>query len=370
MTTIAFETDKLNRALREVRATVQRRNTIPILANVLVEAEAGMVRLTASDLDVMVTLTVPAVVERPISFTLDAHRLADVVGSFGGGSQTAIKFDGSAATVSNGRARFRFTTLPKDQFPILKQEVVQARFTLESKALARALAVVRHAVSTEEVRYYLNGVFLHPVDGSLRFASCDGNRLARYIDELPAGAEAMSGTILRTRCIDLVQSAAEAREAAINVVVGDGKVTMAAGDFLIVAKVVEGQYPDYARTIPAPSSTAITIDRDALHETVARLAMVSSDKVRSVRFDLSRDMLRVSTTSPEHGEAVDEVPCEYAGQPLTVSFNSRYLREALAAVDVDHVDISLNGEQGAVLITSPKADGVSLVLMPLKPIAV
>ena len=366
MTTIAFETDKLNRALREVRATVQRRNTIPILANVLVEAEAGIVRLTASDLDVMVTLTVPAVVERPISFTLDAHRLADVVGSFGGGSQTAIKFDGSAATVSNGRARFRFATLPKDQVPILKQEVVQARFTLESKALVVALAVVRHAVSTEEVRYYLNGVFLHAFDGSLRFASCDGHRLARYVDELPAGAQGMPDTILRTRCIDLARAAAEARDTSIDVAVGDGKVMMSAGDFVIVAKVVAGQYPDYARTIPTTHKSLLTIDRDALVEAVARLAMVSPDKVRSVRFDLKRDMLRVSVTSPEHGEAVDEVPCEYEGEPLTIGFNSKYLRDALGALDVDHVEFSLGDAAAPALITSPKAKAASLVLRPLR----
>lgn len=366
MTTIAFETDKINRALREVRAAVQRRNTIPILANVLVEAEAGMVRLTASDLDVMVTLTVPAVVERPISFTLDAHRLADVVGSFGGGSQTAIKFDGSAATVSNGRARFRFATLPKDQFPILKQEVVQARFTLESKALVRALDVVRHAVSTEEVRYYLNGVFLHAFEGSLRFASCDGHRLARYVDDLPAGAQSMPDTILRTRCIDLARAAAEARDTSIDVAVGDGKVTMAAGDFVIVAKVVDGTYPDYARTIPAPAPAVASVDRDALREAVGRLALVATDKVRAVRFDLKRDLLRVSITTPEHGEAVDEVPCEYEGEPLTIGFNSKYLREALTALDVDHVQISMADAAAPALITSLKAPGTNLVLMPMR----
>ena len=366
MTTITFETDRLNPALREVRAAVQRRNTIPIRSNVLIEAADGRVRLTATDLDVMVSRTLPAIVERPIAFTVDAHRLADVVGSFGGGSQTNVKFDGSAATVSSGRARFRFATLPMEQFPILKQQDVEARFTLDSKALARALSIVDHAVSTEVVRYYLNGVFLHAFEGSLRFAACDGHRLARYIDELPDGAAAMPDTILRTRCIELAQAAAGSRDAAIEVAVGDGKVMMTANDFVIIAKVVDGQYPDYARTIPAPSSDVVTIDRDALVEAIARLAMVASDKVRSIRFDLAQDMLRLSVTSPEHGEAVDEVPCEYAGAPLTIGFNSRYLREALGALDVDHVDISLNGEKEAVLVTSPKAQGVSLVLMPLR----
>lgn len=366
MTTIAFETDVLSKALREVRSAVQRRNTIPIVSNVLIEAKEGQVRLTTTDLDVMVRRTCPAKVETPTAFTVDAHRLADVVGSFGGGSQTAIRFDGTAAVVASGRARLRFSTLPPPQFPILTQQAVEARFTLDSKTLARALGVVRHAVSTEKTRYYLNGVFLHAFDGTLRYASCDGHRLARYIDDLPAGAEGMPDTILRTRCIDLAQAAAEARDAAIDIAIGDGKVTMTSGDFVIVSKVVEGTYPDYARTIPPRQRLVATVDRDALAEAVARLALVSPDKVRSVRFDLSRDLLRVSITSPEHGEAADEVPCEYAGEPLTIGFNSKYLRDALASLDVDHVEISMSDPAAAALITSPKAKAASLVLMPLR----
>jgi DNA polymerase-3 subunit beta len=366
MTNIAFETDALAAALREVRGAVQRRNTIPILFNVLIEAEPGRVRLTTSDLDVMVSRTLAATVDQEIAFTLDAHRLADVVGSFTPGSQTTIRYDPPAAMVSSGRARLRFATLPKKDFPILHQQSVKARFTLDPKVLTRALGVVRHAVSTEETRYYLNGVFLHASEGKLRYAATDGHRLARYVDDLPDGAAALPDTILRTRCIDLVRAAADARDVPIEIAVGDGKVTMSAVDYVIVAKVVNGTFPDYTRVIPTSNDRKLVIDRDAITEAIGRVATAVSDKVRVVKLEIERDVTRASVTSAEHGVAVDEVPCEYSGAPLTIGFNSRYLRDALAVLDVDHVDFALGDPAAPALITSPKASGVSLVLMPIR----
>ncbi|WP_288935608.1 DNA polymerase III subunit beta [uncultured Sphingomonas sp.] len=365
--TITFETDALAAAMREVRGAVQRRNTIPIVANVLIEADgAGVVRLTATDLDVMVTRRLAGASDREIAFTVDAHRLADVVGSFNAGSQTSIKFDSGAATVSSGRARLRFATLPKTDFPILSQRGISARFSLDAKALTRALNVVRHAVSTEETRYYLNGVLLHAADGMLRYAATDGHRLARYVDALPAGAEHMPDTILRTRCIDLARVAAEARDETIHVAIGDGKVAMTIGDFAMVAKVADGTFPDYVRVIPTANDKSAVIDRDAFLEAISRVAIATSDKVRAVKITTGTNMLRATVTSPEHGEAADEVQCDYSGAPLEIGFNSRYLRDALAALDVDHVDLALGDAAGPALITSPKASGVSLVLMPIR----
>ncbi len=364
---LTFETNILAAALREVRGAVQRRNTIPILSNVLIEADAsGTVRLTATDLDVMVTRVLSAKVEAATSFTVDANRLADVVGTFTAGSQTTIRHEHPAATVTSGRARLRFATLPRADFPILEQKDVAAQFTMDPKALTRAMGAVRHAVSTEETRYYLNGVFIHAEGDKLTFVAVDGHRLARYVDDLPPGAAAMPDTIIRTRCIDLVRGAAEARDAQVELFVGDGKVTMATGDYTIVAKVVDGQYPDYARTIPAHNDRIATIDRDALYEAVNRVAVAVSEKVRAVKIEVGNDLLRTSVVSPEHGEAADHVSCTYGSRPIEIGFNSRYLRDALGVFDVDQIDIAFGDRAGPALITSPKASNLTLVIMPLR----
>lgn len=364
---IIFETDALAAALRDVRGAVHRRNTIPILANVLIQAEAsGTVRLTTSDLDVMVTRHLSAKVDGDVAFTIEAHRLADVIGSFAPGSQTTIRYDHPAAVVTSGRARLRFATLPPADFPNLTQKDVSARFSLEAKALAQAIGAVRHAVSNEETRYYLNGVLLHAAGGKLRYAATDGHRLARFVADLPSGAGDLPDTILRTRCIDLIRSAAETRDAAIDVTVGDGKVTMIVGDYSMVAKVVDGTFPDYVRVIPTANDRQVVVDRDALHEAIGRVALATSDKVRVVKLEFERDLLRASVRSPEHGDAIDEVQCDYSAAPTEIGFNSRYLRDALGVFDVDHVHLAIGDPASPVLLTSPKASEVTLVLMPMR----
>ena len=368
MTKLVFETDALTAALRDVRSAVHRRNTIPILSNVLIEAKAnGEVRLTASDLDVLVARILTASkVEQDVAFTVDAHRLADVVGAFASGSQTTITYADRAAVVTSGRARTRFSTLPREDFPELLQKRVDTRFTIDAKALTRGIAIVRHAISTEETRYYLNGIYWHVIDGKLVYAATDGHRLARYVDDLPAGAESLKGTILRTRCIELVRSAAEARDVSVDVMVGDDKVTMVAGDFTLVAKVVDGTYPDYTRVIPIDHSGILTVDRDALEEAVARVSVAVNDKVRAVKLQIEPELVRALVTSPEHGVAVDEVPCTYSAAPMEIGFNARYLRDALSTLDVDNVEMKLGDAATVAVLTSPQAKGVTLALMPMR----
>lgn len=366
MTVLTFETDALVAALREARGAVQRRNTIPILSNVMIEADpSGTVRLSTTDLDVLVTRQLLGKVDAPVAFTLDANRLADVVGTFVPGSQTTIRYEPPAATVSSGRARLRFATLPATDFPLIPQGDVSARFTVDAKALTRAIGAVRHAVSSEETRYYLNGVFVHARAGQLVYVATDGHRLARYVDALPAGAEQMPDVILRTRCIDLVRAAAEARNVPVEIAVSPTKVTMTAGDFTLVAKTVDATYPDYTRVIPSGQQLLLGVDRDAFRETLNRVSVAVSDKVRAVKVELASDLLRASVTSAEHGAAVDELPCAYASAPLEIGFNSRYLRDALAVFDVDEVELAMSGPRDPVLMTSTKASGVTLVLMPM-----
>jgi DNA polymerase-3 subunit beta len=368
MTKIVFDTDVLAAALREVRGAVQRRNTIPILFNVLIEADVeGGVQLTTTDLDVVAMRRLQAAaVEASIAFTIDAHRLADVVGTFSAGSQTMLDHSPSAVIVSSGRARTRFSTLPKEDFPKIIQKDVVSRFTIDAKALNRGIDTVRHAISSEETRYYLNGILWHERNGRLVYAATDGHRLARYVDHLPDGAAGMPDTILRTRCVELARAAAEARNLPVEVSIGDDKVQMVAGDYTLLAKVIDGTFPDYTRVIPSTYNGTLSVDRDALNDAVTRVTVAVTDKVRVVKLEIEPELVRASVTSPEHGIAVDEVPSAFDAPPMEIGFNGRYLRDALSVLDVDTLEVRLTDGVSPAIITSPKAEDVTLVLMPMR----
>jgi DNA polymerase-3 subunit beta len=366
---IVFDTGELSAALREILAAVQRRNTIPILSNVLIEADhAGRVRLTATDLDILVTRVIQArSVGRATAFTIAAHRMAEAVGTFEKGSQTAVEETGGAVVVKSGRARLRFAMRPAEDFPRIVQKHVVSAFRIDAKLLSKALGAVRHAISTEETRYYLNGVFLHVRDGRLRFAATDGQRLARFIAEMPAGAENLPGVILRTACVDQVRAAAEARSSDISLSVGDDKVTFDIGDLTIVAKVIDGTYPEYERVIPSQVERTATVDRDELLAAAARVGVASSDKVRLAKLTFSETSLALTVRSAEHGDAIDEVVCDMDGEgEHPVGFNILYLREALNALDADTVKFGLNGPAAATTLTSAAGGNLLLVLMSLK----
>lgn len=363
---VTFDTGALAKALREVTSVVATRNTIPVLSNVLFEIDGEVARISATDLDVFVTRTVPVESGQAAKFTLAAKRLADVVAAFVPGSQTGIEIKDGRAVVLSGRAKLRFATLPADQFPALLQKAVAAGFDLDTDALSRALGVVRHAVSTEETRYYLNGVFLHVKDGELGFAATDGHRLALHTEPLPTGAKTMPATILRRSCLDVIRAAADAREGAIAVSIGDGKVRFEIGDFMMIAKQVDGQFPDYQRVMPATPTQHALIDRDSLDGALARMALATNDRARSVKLMLGENRVTAVVNSAEHGDSAEEIPCEFAGKPFDIGFNLKYLRDALAALAVDTIDIGLTDAAAPTLLTSVAPSSTRLVLMPMR----
>jgi DNA polymerase-3 subunit beta len=368
---IVFDTSELSSALREVLGAVQRRNTIPILSNVLIAADdSGLVRLTATDLDIAVTRELQArSVGYAASFTLDAHRLAEVVGSFVKGSQVTIELASpDGAIIKSGRARVRFATLLADDFPRMVQKAEDARFALAAKDLATALSAVRHAISTEETRYYLNGIFLHVRAGKLCYAATDGIRLARLVADLPDGAANMPSIILRTTCVNLARQAAEERDCVADILVGDSKVTFVIGDLTIIAKVIDGTYPEYERVIPTSIARNATVDRDDMLTAVSRVMKASSEKTRSALLTFrAGGILSLTVRSQQHGDAVDEVPCNLDGDgDFAVGFNLAFLHDALTALDVDTVRFGLTDAVSPTLITSAVAGELTLVVVPMR----
>ena len=370
---LTIERSALLKALSSAASIVERKNTIPILSNLLVETvDAETARVVATDLDIQVSLTVPAQVSEPGGVTIEAFLLHGVVRESAEGCQVEIshaKGDARAAIVS-GRNRTRLPTLPPEDFPSigLKEEV--SAFELPSKGLADALRICTPSISSEEARWYLNGVAVELEDAALCFASCDGHRLTAVRMELPAGAQGENGSchgsILPKKLVaELVRLLADA-EGSTSLAFGDGKVRLRVDGIEIVSKLIDGTYPDWRRTVPKPTEQVLGLDREAVTGAVRRVAFVSGGKDRIVAFDLSPDKLKASARSAESGEAEEEVPADWQGPELRIGFNGRYLAEMFGVMAAESVRFAIDAPTGPVLVTDAALPNAQFVLMPCK----
>lgn len=366
---ITFDSMPLAAALRQLRNVVERRNTIPILDNLRIDADGKSVRLIATNLDIWAERTIEAHASEPWSLTIAAHRLADVVGAFVQGSQTVIEaLDAGGVVVKSGRARIRFSTLPVSDFPLMVQKKIAAAFSLPAATLRQAFAKVRHTISTEETRYYLCGALFH-IDREaqrLNVVSSDGFGLARLRLPIPAGAEDMPDSIVRTACINTLTGPLEKHDGDVEITIGDAKIAVTVGAFKMIGKLVDGTYPDYARVIPTDQSMPARFDLDSLSGALSRLNVAGDGKDRFVKIAFSRDIARISLNLAMHGEAMEEVPCEFGGAEIDMGFNLRFLNNHLEALDTDDVDLSIINAAAPIIITSPAAQELTLVLMPIR----
>lgn len=370
MSALSFtaEAEVLGRALREVRQVTERTNTIPILGNVLLEArDDGTLRLTCNNLTVSATRMIAATVEKAGAITVTAHRFTDVVSAMQRGSQVECKADaGAQMQVTSGRSRFRFATLAAQDFPGMPFEEVSATLDISGKLLHDVLSTVRHAISTEETRYYLNGVFVHLQDKKLRFAATDGVRLARVEIDPPAGLHALSDTIVGTEMVNLIHKATADAEGDVRIEFAGTKVRFTAGDLVITAKAVDGTYPDYARVIPKNNDIVMEIDRDELRGALSRVLLANDEKSRSVKIAVDQERALVtSATSSMDGR--EEVPCSalLPRGAAEYGFNGGFMRDALDALDVDTIEFHLAGPRDQALITSKARPDATLVLVPM-----
>lgn len=364
------EAKALAGALRSVREVVERTNTIVILGNVLIEADgAGNVRVTCSNLSIEATRVVAAQVREPGAITVPASRFTDVVGAMEDGAQVECDAsgDGGKMLVKSGRSRFTFATLPAKDFPGMVFGASATTIEMPALTLNDALVTVRPAISTEETRYYLCGVFFHVREKKLRFAATDGHRLARVVIPMPDGAADLPDTIVSTAVIDLVKKNLPDGDANVRIEFSGAKVRFSIGDLVITAKAVEGTYPEYTRVIPPKPSQRIEVDRDALSKGLKRVLLANDDKTRSVKLSVTPSALAITSASSVV-DGSEEVPCEakIKGGEFVVGFNGRYLSDLLGVLDVDSVIFEADEPTAPTLITSPGRPDATLVLMPMR----
>jgi DNA polymerase-3 subunit beta len=362
-----IERATLLRGLSHVQSVVERRNTIPILSNVLIEASLdGSLRLMATDLDLQIDETVPAAVDQAGAITVPAHTLFDIARKLPEGSQVELTAAEGKIKVNAGRAKFELGTLPRDDFPVIAEGELPTVFELPAETLKQIIDKTRFAISTEETRYYLNGIFLHVADDMLKAAATDGHRLARVTVPRPEGAEAMPDVIVPRKCVAELRKLLDEVDGSVGVSLSGSKIRFDLGAAILTSKLIDGTFPDYSRVIPTGNDKILKIDPKSFMQGVDRVSTIATEKTRAVKMALDRDRITLSVTSPDNGTAAEEVPGEYAAQPFEIGFNSRYLMDILGQIESDLVEVHLADAAAPTLIRENDKSSALYVLMPMR----
>ena len=357
----------LLKSLGHVQSVVERRNTIPILSNVLIEArEDGSIRLMATDLDLQVDESVPANVTQPGAITVSAHTLFDIVRKLPEGSQVELTAAEGKMQVIAGRSRFNLSTLPRDDFPVIAEGELPTRFELPAATLRQIIEKTRFAISTEETRYYLMGIFLHVVDDQLRAAATDGHRLARVTVPRPEGAEGMPDVIVPRKAVAELYRLLEELEGTVEISLSPTKIRFGLGSAILTSKLIDGTFPDYNRVIPTANDKLLKLDPKSFSAGVDRVSTIASEKTRAVKMSLDRDKVTLSVTSPENGLATEELPADYGSDGIEIGFNARYLLDILGEIDGDTVEVHLADAAAPTLLRENDKSNALYVLMPMR----
>jgi DNA polymerase-3 subunit beta len=365
-----IERATLLKSLGHVQSVVERRNTIPILSNVLIEAvDGGGLRLMATDLDLQINEEVEASVSQAGATTVSAHTLFDIARKLPEGSQVELTASEGKMLVVAGRARFNLATLPRDDFPVIAEGDLPTQFELPAATLRQIVDKTRFAISTEETRYYLNGIFIHVSDEAqpvLKAAATDGHRLARVTVPRPEGAAGMPDVIIPRKCVAELRKLLDEVDGTVQVSLSESKVRFGLGAAILTSKLIDGTFPDYSRVIPTANDKLLKIDPKSFMQGVDRVATIASEKTRAVKLALDRDKVTLSVTSPENGTAAEEVPGDYNADGFEIGFNARYLMDILGQIEGDTVEVHLADAAAPTLLRENDKAPALYVLMPMR----
>ena len=369
---VTLERAALLRSLSHVHRVVERRTTIPILSNVLLRAESGALRLKATDLDLEVTETVPAEVATPGATTLPAHTLYEIVRKLPDGAQVSLETAGESGQLllKSGRSRFTLQSLPESDYPDISTGVMTHAFTLAAADLKKLIEKTQFAISNEETRYYLNGIYLHAADveghAMLRAVATDGHRLARVETPAPQGATGMPGVIVPRKAVaealKLVDEAAED----VKVDLSAQKIRFDFGAVVLTTKLIDGTFPDYARVIPTGNDKRLVVERKEFERAVDRVSTISSERGRAVKLALADGRLTLSVSNPDAGTAIEEVEVDYDSTPLEIGFNARYLLDIAAQLESDTALFKLADAGSPTVVQDRDGAAALYVLMPMR----
>jgi len=368
---LTIERAALLKSLGHVQSVVERRNTIPILSNLKLDASDGKLAMNATDMDLDIIESVDAEIATPGATTAPAHTLYDIIRKLPEGSQVEMDGDGEGKLVlSSGRSRFTLTCLPTDEFPVLSGGDMDHEFNLAPGELRALIDKTRFAISTEETRYYLNGIYLHAADQGgtpvLRAVATDGHRLARVDSPLPDGAQGIPGVIVPRKAVAELRKLVDETTDDIVIGLSESKIRFSFDGAVLTSKLIDGTFPDYTRVIPEGNDKRLEADAKALADAVDRVSAISSEKSRAVKLNLESGNLTLSASSPEDGSATEEMEVAYEGEALEIGFNAGYLLDITRQIEGASARLLFADAASPTILTETDDAGALYVLMPMR----
>ncbi|MCZ6720982.1 MAG: DNA polymerase III subunit beta [Proteobacteria bacterium] len=369
---LTIERSVLLGALGHVQSVVERRNTIPILSNVRLESDGGQLRLTATDMDLAIVETVDADVAEAASGTIPAHTFYEIVRKLPEGSEVAI---GSQAgeeriEVRAGRSRFSLGTLPVEDFPVMAEGSLPHGFALPVAELRRLIDKTRFAISLEETRYYLNGIYLHAVKNgknmALRAVATDGHRLARVETALPEGAAEMPGVIIPRKSVTELRKLLDDLTDDVTIALSETKIRFTCAGVVLTSKLIDGTFPDYARVIPEGNDRTMMVASKLFAQAVDRVSTISTEKSRAIKLVIEPGKLTLQASSTDDGSASEELDADYAGEALEIGFNSRYLLDMAQQIDGENMQFCMADGTSPTVVRDDGDPGALYVVMPMR----
>lgn len=366
-----LERAALLKSLSHVQSVVERRNTIPILANVLIRASGQEVSFVATDMEIEINETVSGEVAKAGAITAPAHTLYEIVRKLPEGAQVELSASSAGQlTLNAGRSKFQLGCLPVEDFPKMPEGDLKHKFELTAGDLRALIDRTRFAISTEETRYYLNGIYLHATKAEkvdvLRAVATDGHRLARVEMPAPQGAKGIAGVIVPRKTVNEVRKLIDETSAPIEVALSDSKIRFAFDSVVITSKLIDGTFPEYERVIPPNNDKILDANAGLFAAAVDRVATISSEKSRAVKLGLSAGHIVLTANAPEAGSATEEIEVNYDGGPMEIGFNARYLLDILQQIEGDGARFMLADASAPAVIQDTADSSALYVLMPMR----
>jgi DNA polymerase-3 subunit beta len=362
---LTAEREKLLAPLQAVIGVVERRQTMPVLANVLLGVAEGKLSIAATDLEVELVAGTEVTVQQPGDITVPGRKFLDILRALPEKAVVSLSTEGEKVVIRAARSRFTLSTLPAAEFPVIDDINAQQTVEIPRKDLARLLEKTHFSMAQQDVRYYLNGMLLE-IDGAmLRAVATDGHRLALCEATLDSKAKTSQQVIVpRKGVLELQRVLTEEGTAAV--AIGTHHVRAQIGDVRFTSKLIDGRFPEYSRVIPAAPGAAIRADRDILRQALQRTAILSNEKYRGIRINVRNNAIKVQAHNPEQEEAEEEIEVSYSGGELEVGFNVNYLLDALSAIEGQDVELGLTDSNSSCLIRSPGGSSERYVVMPMR----
>lgn len=372
---LTISRDHIIESLGHVQSVVERRNTIPILANVRIDAnDDDKLHLTATDMDLAIIESQKADVSQNGATTVSAHMLYDIIRKFSAGSQVKLSLIGNndKLQVESGRSRFELTCLPVEDFPVMSEGELPHKFEISAGDLSRLIDKTGFAISTEETRYYLNGIYLHAAqdNGSkiLRAVATDGHRLAQVDTALPAGAEKIPGIIIPRKTVSEVRKLIDGSldTSLVMIALSDTKIRLAFEGAILTSKLIDGSFPDYERVIPLSNDKIMQVAKTDFANAVDRVSTIATEKSRAIKISLENSIIKLSANNVDTGAAAEELDAQYDDEKIEIGFNSRYVLDMAKQVKGDNIEFRLSDSASPTLVRDPEDEKTVYVIMPMR----